>query len=753
MSSIPPPKTSRGDLLLKVNSLMDAARIHIALRRAETTEAELVRHLGLTARAAERCMKFLSRGNTNHHKRRVNTDELIAGLVWHCEVEPVSSRVMFLERAGIDPTAVVVGVAMLAGLNRIPASQEVIEETSTVEGYKNKMKVGLRMIGIDVKEEEDHEGMDTSNAEWIRVLCDESDGPRQEWIHRHPLVEMTSLISFGNRRVKLTDSSATAAFASSDTSASRMTPEQIEKLHYVFRLIDSDKSAFIKLGDYVNRMHKAAKADETKFLLHAHRYILSHVTEERLKAYVGFKDVLKILLPNWSEPAIDGLIKEYAAYYRKLEAERTAAQQEAAPGRSGILGVRARFQRLTAAQRAVNSFAGRRSRGSSPGMGASREGQEGVEISLERLMELRWLFGMIDNSNKGVVDLRQLRSFFSEALDDMADLDRVLVRLKGREALTKDASKVLFTCDDFIDMILPEGLVACAYPTPRSVKASSEQLWKSRHAKALSAMQIPEALKSTSGDVKDSSETKSPLDASKTSTEQHLPQIPPLPLPSTTSSSPDKSITPSDAGEVMLIYSFICQLFMGGQLSWCYYPNRKPPYPTQQEEKEEEEGYGSTRDGGSSSACNRNRDGPSLHDTRGSPGHRALTRDDAIPSLPIAPAQEGWSVAHSARDGVKYKEGDRAESGTPLTTARSAFTTPRSYRKKRYSERRERRKESSFQPNLAIIEDTEKRLQQIKFSRLSIDEILARTEDMSAMIKSSRVVVVQQKQQQQPYAP
>ncbi|KAF4714808.1 hypothetical protein FOZ62_028944 [Perkinsus olseni] len=271
-----------------------------------------------------------------------------------------------------------------------------------------------------------------------------------------------------------------------------MSIKQIERLHYVFRLLDTDNSAFIKLEDYVNRMQRTGKTVNTKFMSWAHKYIVCHVTEERLKAYVGFKDILHILLPNCSEASIEDLMQEHREYYRGLqELEASASATSGQPrSRSVVPGMKAKLPGLTTEpeQGAAEANLSRRR----PTQGDLHH--EGVEISLERLMELRRLFDIIDYNGRGVVDLRQLRGFFSDALDDLNDLDRVLVRLKGRKTLAEDASKVTFTRDDFINMILPEGLVPCAYPTPRSMKASSEQLWRCRHARVLSALQIPAAL-------------------------------------------------------------------------------------------------------------------------------------------------------------------------------------------------------------------------------------------------------------------
>ncbi|KAF4679603.1 hypothetical protein FOZ63_018281, partial [Perkinsus olseni] len=205
-------------------------------------------------------------------------------------------------------------------------------------------------------------------------------------------------------------------------------------------------------------------------------------------------------------------------------------------------------------QGAADANLSRRSR--RPTQGERDLHHDGVEISLERLMELRRLFDMIDYNGRGVVDLRQLRGFFSDALDDLNDLDRVLVRLKGRNTLAEDASKVTFTRDDFIDMILPEGLVPCAYPTPRSMKASSEQLWRCRHARVLSALQIPASLQGyhhPQDPVEVHADALDPmLDANGSPrTALDLPQIPPLPSPAAPPSSGGDGTSPS-GGETMM---------------------------------------------------------------------------------------------------------------------------------------------------------------------------------------------------------
>ncbi|KAF4718259.1 hypothetical protein FOZ62_031102, partial [Perkinsus olseni] len=67
-----------GEHLLQVKSLTGAAKIHLGLRRVEATEADLVRTLGVSGVAAERCMEVLTRDEGNSRRGRVNSDELVA---------------------------------------------------------------------------------------------------------------------------------------------------------------------------------------------------------------------------------------------------------------------------------------------------------------------------------------------------------------------------------------------------------------------------------------------------------------------------------------------------------------------------------------------------------------------------------------------------------------------------------------------------------------------------------------------------
>ncbi|KAF4749686.1 hypothetical protein FOZ62_031239, partial [Perkinsus olseni] len=63
-------------LMAQVKSLTEAAKIHLGLRRVEATEADLIRTLGVSGVAAERCMEFLTRDEGNSRRGRVNSDEL-----------------------------------------------------------------------------------------------------------------------------------------------------------------------------------------------------------------------------------------------------------------------------------------------------------------------------------------------------------------------------------------------------------------------------------------------------------------------------------------------------------------------------------------------------------------------------------------------------------------------------------------------------------------------------------------------------
>ncbi|EER03479.1 hypothetical protein Pmar_PMAR014698 [Perkinsus marinus ATCC 50983] len=491
--------------VLKVDSLVEVAKIHSGLRRVDATEADLVRTLGITAEVAEQCMDSLTRDRKGSRTGRVASDELIAGLAWYCGNAKVSERLTFLEEANIPPVAVVIGVARVGGFSYIPTYNGLTSSaTPTDAAYAARVRVGLKALGVDIaQEDEDNSANDSDPPEWMNTLR-EGPGARRAYIPRQPLREVTALSPLANRRFKLEG----IGDHTSSCDGPNMTTDQVEELQYVFLLLDTDNTGYIKVDDLIDILGKIGRGVNTEILSRA--YESSHSAEERL---ITLSDILRILSPNCSHPVIEGIIHEHGGVGEEAAVLVTYGQSRSSSSTSGRKSTPQRPGTDSGGTgESVTSRVGTVHQ--SPRDNAQQEAVEAVEISLERLMELRRLFDcMIDYEGKGVVDLRRLREYFSTALNDPDDLDRVLIGQKGERVLEEDASDVLYTRDDFIRMILPEGLVPCAYPTPRSVRASSNELWRSRHARRLeSASNVPTSLKASNDEQQqDSPQVSEPL--------------------------------------------------------------------------------------------------------------------------------------------------------------------------------------------------------------------------------------------------